>query len=91
MSQPHTDRCELDRGEIIVASLIGSRGNCSEVLEFVKEAFDEVALHIEEVTQHWFDHALRYGADVGSGTPWSVAIVPFLAKSLVGDLLCNRA
>ena len=68
MSQPDPDCCELDRGEIIIVSLIVSRGNCSEVLDFIKEALDEVALLIEEVTKCRFDHALRHGSDIGPGT-----------------------
>ena len=78
MSQPYTDRGELDGCEVVVVSLIVSGRDSSEVFEFVEEAFDQVAIFVEEVTEHRFDHALRHGADIGPGA----ARIHFCAQSI---------
>lgn len=68
----------MDGGEVVVVSLIISGGDSSEVFEFVKEAFDEVAMFVEEAAEHRFDHTLRHGADIGP----SAARIHFCAQGI---------
>jgi hypothetical protein len=45
-----------------------SRGNDPEVPDFVKEAFGEDAILVEEATEYRLDRTLLYGKDIGPST-----------------------
>lgn len=47
-SEPDADGCEFDACEIVGRVLVVAGGYCSEVLDLVEEAFDEVAVAVQE-------------------------------------------
>jgi len=46
-AHPNSEGGELDGGEEVVVAFVVSRGDGSEMLEFVEEAFDGVALFVD--------------------------------------------
>ena len=47
-SEPDTDGCEFDAGEIVGRVFVVTDGHCSEVSDLVEEAFDGGAVAVPE-------------------------------------------
>ena len=58
------DGGEFDECEVVGAVLFKAGCDGSEVFEFAKEAFDEVAVSIEEGAERWASLAGRHWLDV---------------------------
>ena len=59
------DGCEFDADEIVGRVLVVAGGYCSEVLDLVEEAFDEVAVAVQERAEGGDILAVRHRPDVG--------------------------
>ena len=55
-----------DGGQEVAGGFVVTRGDASEVLEFIEEALDEVALSVEGAVDRALDLAVRTGRDVSS-------------------------
>jgi hypothetical protein len=55
-----------DGGQEVAGGFVVTRGDASEVLEFIEEALDEVALSVEGAVERALDLAVRTGRDVSS-------------------------
>jgi hypothetical protein len=55
-----------DGGKEVAGGFVVTRGDASEVLEFIEEALDEVALSVEGAVDRALDLAVRIGRDVSS-------------------------
>jgi hypothetical protein len=59
-AHPDSGCCEFDGGEIIVIALVVPGGDGTEMLEFVEEALDEVALSIKPLVERRQVHPMGY-------------------------------
>src|SRR5882672_5269840 len=63
-AHPNSEGGELDGGEEVVVAFVVSRGDGSEMLEFVEEAFDGVALFVDSPVETEGDHPPRHRLDL---------------------------
>ena len=60
------ERRQAGRRPEVAGGFVVTRGDASEVLEFIEEAFDEIALAVEGAVDRALDLAVRTGRDVSS-------------------------
>lgn len=77
-TKPDFDGCEFDQGKVVFGVLFEAGGDGSEVLEFVEEALDEIALAIEVGAEGRDVLAPRHGLDVRP----SATILHYLAQGV---------
>lgn len=67
MPEPEPNRSEQDGGEEVGGEFVVSGGDAAEMLEFVEEALDKVALPINLAVDDAADPDVALGGDVGGG------------------------
>ncbi len=91
-SQPDTERCQFNRGEEVVVPLVIPGGDGAEVLEFVEEPFDSIALAVEPsrkgrpVFPVWHQADIAPGAAFGEAIAQGVAIIGAIRQEDVPGL-----
>lgn len=86
MPHPDTGCGKFDEAEVVEVVFLEPRGDCAEMLEFAKEALDQIAVAIEPRTEGWHVRPVRHGLDIGPGAPFGhlraqgVAVVTSVGK-----------
>jgi hypothetical protein len=95
--EPEDDANQLDGGKECVSEAVVARGDGAEVLEFVKEPFDEVALAIQGEAGGSLLKAICLGRDdwlyapLLKGVDQRIGIVGFFSQERFGgDLIQQR-
>jgi hypothetical protein len=92
MPQPSPDRGKLDGVEEVVIALAIADGDGSEVFALVDEAFDQIAVAIEERADGHFAFAVRNGFDAGPRAAFSKLIAHRVAAAgAIGGLFLALA
>ena len=68
VSQPYSERCEIEDGQVVACELVKAGCGPAELLEPAEEAFDAVALPVELWRNHTFILDVTAGWNVGRAT-----------------------
>lgn len=92
MSDPEPNGSQGDCREEVAGELVVARGDAPEVLEFVEEALDEVAVAVELGIDGAYDLDVALGRDVGGRASGCEEVDDGTgAVSTVGDGIARRA
>ena len=67
-SQPYSERCEIEDGQVVACELVKAGCGPAELLEPAEEAFDAVALPVELWRDHTFILDVTAGWNVGAAS-----------------------